>query len=66
MSRVTERACGEGGEGAFDGSPISAIAGSEPAQPDEMVDRHRPEHQLHRHGAAPATFPMAPLPLSVW
>ena len=65
MSRVTKRPGGEVAEGAFDGSPIGAVAFVEQAAPDEMVNPRRTEHELHRHGSAFAAFAAAALPLSV-
>jgi hypothetical protein len=60
---VTKRPGGKGGEGAFDGLPIGAVAFAEQAAPDEMVDPPRTEHQLHRYGTAFAAFAAAALPL---
>ena len=65
MSRVTERPSGEADKRVRDGLPIGEVAIAKPAKADQIADRRRPEHQLHRHGAAPASLLAAALPHGV-
>jgi hypothetical protein len=65
MSRVTERPPGKPDERVCDGLPIGEVTIAKPAKADQIADRCRSKHQLHRHGAATAALSAAALPHSV-